>query len=392
LIVLWPAPARADLMGDVGALLSSWRRSGAAPSRVTTVFLEAEEARRIALGKRKDGCIRVVAIAERQIAFTLRAPTQVIESHGGVAQIDDCGEGTLKGGAIALFMTSPRGAIDLLTVHYRGSIAPVETVLPERALGPAAPPGFGGEPLELAPIAERVARAERVAMSEGASGVVPVRTRAGQRGGGVVTIKLAEGCHRLSVLADGEGRKRPIDIDAEVSLSGDILRRDRSQAPDARLDFCLGESARVELRYLGAGAPLPVVVMDAYWTLPKGIPSVWGSRVRAAFAAALHRRHAPKLELAPLEQRLGVAGVTVVPFEVEPSSCYIAAFGAVQGVGAGRLTVQAGNITRYDDATEAPLAAAVSFCVPAETSSARVQIELGAPTASWVLALWRLTP
>ena len=392
MIVLWPAPARADLTGDVQALLSSWRRSGASPSRVTTVFLEAEEARRIAVGKRKDGCIRVVAIAERQLAFTLRLPTQMVESRGGVAQVDDCGEGTLKGGAIVLGMTSPRGSIDLLLVRYRGSIAPVETVLPERALGPAAPPGSGAEPFELAPIAERVARAERVAMSEGASGVVPVRTRAGQRGGGVLGIKLAEGCHRLSVLADGEGGKRPIDIDAEVSLSGEVIRRDRSQAPDARLDFCLGESARVELRYLGAGAPLAIVVMDAFWTLPKGIPSTWGSRVRAAFASALHRRHAPKLEQAPLEQRLGVAGVTVVPFEVEPTSCYIAAFAAVQAPGVGRLTVHAGNVTRYDDATEEPLGAAVSFCVPSEISSARVQIELGAPSASWVLALWRLTP
>ena len=389
MIVLWPAPARADLMGDAQALLSSWRRSGAAPSRVTTVFLEAEETRRIAVGKRKDSCVKVVAIAERQIAFTLRLPTRVIESRGGVAQLDDCG--TLKG-HIALGMTSPRGSIELLMAHYRGSIAPVETVLPERALGPAAPPGSAGEPLELAPIAERVARAERVAMSEGASGVVPVRTRAGQRGSGVLSIKLAEGCHRLNVLADGEGHKWPIDIDAEVSLPDDFVRRDRSQAPDARLDFCLGESARVELRYVGAGGPLSIMVIDAFWTLPKGIPSTWGNRVRAAFASALQRRHAPKLEQAPAEQRLGVAGVTVVPFEVEASSCYLAAFASVQAAGAGRLTVRAGSVVRYDDATEEPLGAAVSFCVPSETSTARVQIELGAQSASWVLALWRLTP
>src|SRR5262245_48766132 len=177
-------------MSDVDTLLQSWRRSGADARRVATAFLEIEHAKTVTLPaepRRQRSCVRLVAIAERHLAFTLRAlphdsrPGVTRESQAGVAEIADCGEGALASRRVQLAMSSPRGTVELLVVRHRTAVAPVETLLAARALGPAAPQGEVGDALELAPLAARVARAERVARNEGAKGVVAVGGRG--RGG-----------------------------------------------------------------------------------------------------------------------------------------------------------------------------------------------------------------
>jgi hypothetical protein len=410
-------PAHADLMSDRDRLATTYIKAGASVRPERTMFLRQRESRAISLAperrlrkaeRRADKlphCVSVVALSERHISFRLEPvsgapgdsyqvmlPARVRQSVAGVARIEDCGVGVLSAGGVNVVMDSPRGAVEVLIVRYRLKLSAPELILPARAQGPLSERGEVGKPLRLAPLKQRALRAERVARGEGAKTVVTVKTRASERGMGSISLKLAGGCHRLSVLAD-PSNAGPVDIDAEVRLRGgnDALRRDRSHAPDARLDFCLGESGPVELRYAGAGGPAPVTVLDAFWPIARGVPEAWGEQARAGLSWALHRRRAPAVVDVPLLQVLGPPGVTVIPTAVEPSTCYLAAFALASGqASAGRLTVLVAGQTRYDDASEVPRGGAVTFCTPPRAEVARLVVELRASGAEWVLSLWRL--
>jgi len=407
----------ADLMADRDHLTAAYLRTGATLRALPSIFLTRGEVRTFSLSperrlraaeRRADKlphCVSVIALSERHISFRLvplagspadahqaLLPARAQQSVAGVARIEDCGGGLLSAGSINVMMDAPRGTVEVLIVRYRLRLTPLEIILPARSQGPPPEEREQGKPLSLAPLARRALRAETVARGDGAKTVVTVKTRASERGMGNISLKLAGGCHRLSVLADPRGAGT-VDIDAEVRLSGraNALRRDRSHAPDARLDFCLGASGSVELRYAGAGGPRPVIVLDAYWPIARGVPESWGAQARAGLAWALHRRRAPTVSDVPLLQVLGPPGVTVIPAAVEPSTCYLAAFALAAGqASAGRLTVLVAGQTRYDDASEEPRGAAVTFCTPPRAEVARLVVEVRASSGEWVLSLWRL--
>ncbi len=407
--------AWADLMGDVEALIASWTDAGAMARRVATLFVSQGEGRLVTFGalpgpaKR---CVTVVGLAERQIRFQL-APGRpagqgspagpsgaegageagTVQSQSGVAVLRDCGDGSLAARRVQVVMDAPRGAIDLLAVAHDVPLVPLVMILPERALGPVAPGGQVGAPLTLAPLADREARARQAARNDGAKLIVKVVAKASDRGGGSAVLKLAKGCHRLQVMADQAGASQPVDVDAEVRLegAGEGLRRDRSHAPDGRLDFCLGEAGKVEVRFLGAGGPTEVTLLDAYWPVSQALPTHWGAQATAGLSWALHRRRAPLMSDPPVFQAVGAPGITALPLRIEADSCYLAAFAAVrQGAGAGRLTLEVAGEKRHDDATEEPRSAAVSFCAPAGVTVARALVDLRGTKGIWVLALWRV--
>jgi hypothetical protein len=419
-LLVTTSAARADLMGDAEALVSAWSQSGVVVARVATLFLSHNDGRMVALGAGPEPakrCVTVVALGERQISFSL-APARsaaaagkaaakltanltgepagdrgTVQSQAGVAVLRDCGDGGLSSGQVRVAMDSPRGAVEVLVAHHQVPLVPLVIILPERAQGPVAPSGEVGEPLTLAPVAEREARARRAALSDGAKLVVRVAAKASERGAGSAVLKLTRGCHRVNVLADQSGSSQPVDIDADVRIedADEPLRRDRSHAPDGRLDFCLGTTTKVVLRFMGAGGPTQVTVLDAFWPMPAGVPSYWGATAAAGLGWALHRRRAPLVRDGPVFQALGPPGVTTLPVVVEPGSCYVAAFSAVRGpAGAGRLTVEVGDQRHYDDATEEPRSGAVSFCAKVEATVARAQVDLRGNGGFWVLALWRL--
>lgn len=404
--------ARADLLGDVEALVSSWTAAGATARRVTTLFLTQDEGRQVTFGAHPGPakrCLTVVGLAERQISFRLapglpagqgpaKGPSAAgdagtVPSQSGVAVLRDCGDGSLAARRVQVVMDAPRGAIDLLAVAHDAPLVPLVMVLPERALGPVAPRGEVGAPLSLAPLRDREARARRAATNDGAKLIVKVVAKASDRGGGSAVLRLTKGCHRIQVMADQAGANQPVDIDAEVRLEGasEGLRRDRSHAPDGRLDFCLGETGKVEVRFLGAGGPTEVTLLDAYWPVSQALPSHWGAQVTAGLSWALHRRRAPLVSEPPVFQAVGAPGITALPVQIEPDSCYLAGFAAVrEGAGAGRLTVEVAGEKRHDDATEEPRGAAVSFCAPAGVTVARALVDLRGSKGVWVLALWRV--
>jgi len=346
---------------------------------------------------RATGCLTIVALAERHIDFTLteqprpgataRAPKK---SQAGVARIDDC-DGR-RVGRVFVTMASARGTVEILMAHQSPAALAVSLYVPQRAVGPVAPRGDPGPVLRLAPLSSRVELAERSARLDGARAVVRVHAEASNRGGGAIILKLTEGCHRLLVLAEAIDEDHPIDVDADVRARGERepLVRDRSHAPDARLDFCLGETGPVELRFAGAGGVTPITIVDGYWPMPEAIPPGWGHGSRAAVGWALHRRRVPASLGLPLYQAVGASGVSFVPVEVEPGRCYVAAFGVTRGdVQAARLSAEVGGRVHHDDATDRMRGAAVGFCAGG-VRHARLKIDVRSRIAWWRLAVWRV--
>ena len=139
---------------------------------------------------------------------------------------------------------SPRTMVEVLVAHSAQPLPDISSILPEREVGPLAPRGDPGRPLEPGPLPERFVRAERRARVDGAAAVSRVTMRASPAGDGTFVLQLGDGCHRVVVLAEIPTAvpRRATDIDAEARdpLSDRMLVRDRGEAPDARLEFLFG--------------------------------------------------------------------------------------------------------------------------------------------------------
>ncbi|WP_437730938.1 hypothetical protein [Sorangium sp. So ce1335] len=315
-----------------------------------------------------------------------------VHSAAGAAMITRCGPARDELRRVTVDMLSPRGALEVVVAASAGAPDRLESILPERAFGPVAPRGDPGRPAEPGPLDARVARAARRARAEGALRVVPTDMRASVVGTGQFSVKLSEGCHRIDLMAEvpSAAVRRATDIDAEAREAGTarVLDRDRSDAPNARLDFCLGEPGVVEVPFLGAAGPVKVVLSDAQWPLPAYVPGHFGARARGNLAAALHRRHAPSPRAQPIAEAVGMQGDTLVPVQVEPGRCYFAAAALVRGeLRALRISAALGDRAARDDAGERGEGAGVAFCSELEESAA-VRVAARGNSPVWVLAVW----
>jgi hypothetical protein len=124
--------------------------------------------------------------------------------------------------------------------------------------------------------------------------------------------------------------------------------------------------------------------------LPKGVPTMWGARARGGLAAALWRRKMPPIESDPIEQRLGVAGLTSMAITIEPGSCYTMAIAAIRG-DPRSITLSARVDTRVTfDSTAGLLdGSALAFC-SGGAEKAYVDVEVRGSAVAWVLAVWQL--
>ena len=442
LVSLLARTAQADLPQDVDDLLARWRATGARAERVATLFLVGGASRTVLVPIEptpEAGCVTVVALGVRGASFSMgrqgakltvlaEAADGVLAeatdgpelsddepevavsasrpSRAGVAELEVCRDSTAaeiaaNNGhfaneswsspmAVEVAFSSARGTVDVVVAHHRGPLPAVDEVLLDRAMGPLEPVDDRAPALAVAPLAERVNRASKIARADGADEVVSVVTRAAEDGSGALTVKLSAGCHRLAVLADADG-VNGVDIDAELRepLASTPLRVDRSHAPDARLEFCVSESRQLELRWLGAGAPRPVTLLDAHWELPR-LPKEWSHGERAAIAGALFKRRAPRVSEPPIGQWLGLVGATQVPLALEPGACYLAALGLGDGdVATARLSVDVAGNVFHDDSVDLPRGAAVTFCAQA-SAKGRAHVLLRGRAANFRLALWRL--
>jgi hypothetical protein len=186
--------------------------------------------------------------------------------------------------------------------------------------------------------------------------------------------------------------KSPIDLDAELreAASERLMARDRSDASDVRLDFCSGSTTAADLLFAGAPGPVPVLLMDSLFALPKGVPTMWGARARGGLAGALWRRKMPPIEVDPIEQRLGVAGLTSMAIAIEPGNCYVMALAAIRG-DPRSLTLSARVDTRvtFDSSAGVLDGSALAFC-SGGAEKVYVDTEVRGSAVAWVLAVWQI--
>ncbi|MFT3768370.1 MAG: hypothetical protein QM820_23225 [Minicystis sp.] len=406
------APARADLSDDAERLSRAWSDHGARVERLPPLFLDHGRARNLVLVPPREGdpsCITIAVVGVRTADFSLSREDRQAEggapaprhddaaadgrvrSAGGVAVISACGAERARLDRIRVEMGSARATLEIVAVRSDAPPRALREILPERTAGPLAPRGETGGPLAPRPLAERLARADRRARTDGAAQIDRVTGRANGRGAGRFEVELAPGCHRLEVLADTskEAPNLVTDVDADVrDASGRMLARDRSDLPDARLDLCVGEITPVSVPFAGAGGEVPVVLVHARWPMPARVPSRWGPRARAGFASALFRRRAPDPPEPAIVEVLGVQGATAIPFEVQPNHCYLAALAMVRGEARTiRLTATAGDRVGRDDAADHPESVSVSFCADRE-SVARLGVDVRAAAGVWTLSVW----
>jgi hypothetical protein len=422
------AVAHADLTDDAARVARVWTQSGARVERLAPIFLDHGRVHTLALpaagepvtmaatASKPLGCLTLALLAVRT-AELLVGPavgaghegaadrplgplfTHVPEgsprqhSAGGAAALVRCGEARAEMGRVAVELLSVRGAVELLLVRSESPLAEVSEILLERAAGPLAPHGDTGGPLEPGPLGERLARAERRARSEGAAQVVRTTMRAGAGGVGQVELPLADGCHRLDLMAEVPAvfPHRATDVDAEAhDAAGRLLARDRADVPDARLDFCLGEAGAVTVPFMGAAGTVAVILSDARWPLPAHVPAHFGVRARGGFGSALFRRHAPAPPGEPIFETLGVQGPTAVSLAIEPDRCYLAAMALVRGEARSmRLSALVGDRVARDDTAERPEGVALSFCAQGETV-ARFDADVRGNAPWWALVVWPL--
>lgn len=446
-LALWGAvvtsgtAARADLHADADRLARQWRSEGAAVRQLPPSFLEGDAPRLFETGDPLDEamCTTVVALGERTTELRLyplvgsilelppghaapgrddeddsegegegeaseepggdstpSSPERAeqegpVESEGGFALLRRCGPRQRELSRVLALLATTRGAVEVIVARTSGMLTLPQSLLPERVEGPRAPRGSAGAPLPPGSITQRLEGAERRARVAGAKHVVQVPMRSSSQGSGLFELRMGEGCHRIEVMAESTAT-HPVDVDVEVrdEESGEILERDRGDAPDARVDLCFGETTVIGVSYVGAPSASQVVLSSAMWPIPDWIPAAWGARARASFATAFRRRPTPMPQAPPVALALGVQGVTSIPVEIEPASCYLAAVAMMQGDSAGlRLRATVGARGAVEEIPGRPEGVAVVFCSTQE-KMARVEVEVRGQAPSWMLSAWRL--
>jgi len=189
------------------------------------------------------------------------------------------------------------------------------------------------------------------------------------------------------------GARGRLDLDAEMHDADDerLIARDRSDAPDATLSKCVGQTTRVQVTFAGAMAGSPVLVTHFTWPLPEHLPTLWGADAQARMGHVLLVRHLPALRQDPGLLVQGGYGLTPVPLPLEPGACYVAVATLVkeQARSIG-LRVRIGATDAGDDRGIDDDGAAVAFCA-GDTSRASAVVEArGMPLLGWGLALYRV--
>ena len=352
--------------------------------------------------RQDNDCASVGFVAPRSTDFVPRIDPLLSPKHhatggrterstAGAAVIAECGPARSSLARLSIELRAARVAVETVVAVGTEKAPPIAQALPERASGPVAPFADPGPRMTTEPLPARLRRAEQRARALGAANIKVQTFTADVDGSGREVVRVDEGCHRIELFAESQP-KQPMDLDAEMRESSTerLLARDRSDAPDARLELCAGATMGADLAFAGAPGAVHVMMLDAVFLLPRGAPTLWGARARAGIAGAMARHRMAPIDADPVEQRLGVAGVTSVPFAVEPGACYLAALGIMRGE-PRLISLSARVDTRvaFDSSAGIAEGAAVGFC-SLGADAARIDVEVRGSAASWVLALYQV--
>jgi hypothetical protein len=401
------AEARGEVRDSAERVADQWRKAGAAVALGTTRFLDDDETIAIALPSLPEGtCTTIVLIGARGISFHVKiagageerdtdAGPRNIASVAGALSLERCGTSPVR----RLLVTSDagRGAIETVVAKSTAPLPTLRSILPERTGGtilPAPEPGFLPP---LPPPDKRADTAERRAKRDGASAAARVTWHAGPDGAGAMQVELEAACHRFELFALDPRAGQPLrrgklDLDAEMRDEDDhLVARDRTDAPDAHLDACVGQPMTATIVFAGSPASSPVLVTHVTWPLAEHLPTLWGSEAGAKMAAALLARHAGALREEAVFVAQGSNGMTPIPLPVEPGACYVAVASVVQGNvrGIGLRAIVGARDSR-DDRGVADHSGAIAFCVGDQLRT-RIEVEArGTIDMSWGLAVFRL--
>ena len=351
------------------------------------------------------GCTTVALIGARGISFhakvsgatddPLSEEVERVSSVAGVLEIGRCEGAPIE--HLVVTSDAGRGAIETIVARSLKLPPALRTLLPERSGGVLPPSAEPGALPPLAVPAKRADVAEGRARREGAQVIARDNWRAGADGNGEGHLTLAAGCHRVEIFAsdpraEHAGRRFRLDIDAELRDEEDdtMLGRDRTDAPDARIDACVGKETAAALVFSGSPPSQPVLATHASWAIPEHIPWTWGPEARGKMAGAMLARHVASPPEEPIVMVQGASGATSVPIGVEPGACYLAVAAVTHGRARGLgLRAVTGGREASDERGVNDESGAVAFCVR-DRARARVEVEARGTALSWGLAVFRI--
>jgi hypothetical protein len=348
------------------------------------------------------GCTTVAILAPRSMDFVVRIDPVLTPKHhatggraerstAGAVTVSECGASRAGLARLSVELRAARAVLETVVATGEQAAGSIADALPERASGPVAPLADAGPRMVTEPVQNRVRRAEQRSHALGATVVKAQMFTAEVDGTGREVVRLDEGCHRIDLFAENLP-KHPMDLDSEIreAATERLLARDRSDAPDARLELCAGASMGADLVFAGAPGPVHVTMLDAVFALPHAAPTTWGARARAGIAGAWLRHRVGPIDTEPVEQRLGVAGLTSFPLWIEPGACYVAALGIMRGEPRLiALTAKVDTRIAFDSSAGIAEGSSVAFCSE-ESDAALFDVEVRGGAASWVLALYQL--
>jgi hypothetical protein len=407
-VTAWPRLARAELHEAAERVAEAWRGTGATVAVDRTRFLsdESDDERPVVIELPElppGACTTVVLLGARGLGFHVRLPDvgpeegpRRVPSVAGVVSIERCGADAPR--RLVVATDSGRGAIETVVGRSAKPLPALRTVLPERSGGPLMPASEAG-PLPALPSPEKRADiAEVRGKRDGATIGERLTWQAERDGTGRESVTLEAGCHTLQLFALDPRTGHPamrgkLDLDAEMREQADerLLARDRTDAPDASLSACFGESTAVRIVYTGSPPGATVLVAHSAWALPERLPSLWGAEARGRMAHVLQARHVVSLPREPAMLAQGGSGTTPLPLSLEPGACYLALVTPVREMArAIGMHVRVGATDASDDRGIETDGAAVAFCAAGQTHAlAEVQAR-GTALLGWGFALYRV--
>jgi hypothetical protein len=401
-------PASADARDVAERVVEQWRGAGGHVTALPTRFLFDDETVVIPVPvDESTGCTHVALIGARGLSFRARLseatndplapePGGRATSVAGVVELRRCG-GARAIRHVVVTSDAGRGALEVVLARAPSALPALTAVIPERT-GGALPPVPEAGALPALPTPEKRAElAEARAKRDGARIDKRTALHAGADGAGEVELALDAGCHRLEVFArdpraDRLGRRFRLDVDAELrDPAGDrVLARDRTEAPDARLEACVGRTTRVNLVFAGAPPNAELTSTLASWSLPERLPSLWGAVTRSKMARVMFTRHVAVPADDPVYLAQGSSGTTPFAVPVETGGCYLAVVALTHGHARSlQIRTVVGARESTDERGAAEEAALSAFCINAH-ETARVEVHSRGTGVGWGLAVFRV--
>jgi hypothetical protein len=401
--------ARAELREAVERVADAWRAVGASVAVDRTRFLtddnDDDHPVVIPIPDLPEGeCTTLVLLGSRGLGFHVRLPPvdgdgsagQRLMSVAGVLAIERCGEDGPR--RLIVSSDSGRGALETIAARSSQALPGLRTVLPERLGGVLMTTPEPGALPPLPPPQRRAEIAETRARRDGAFIAARDTWAAGVDGNGSGEAILDPGCHTMELFAPDPrlshpARRGKLDLDAEMRDESDdrVLARDHSDAPDAQLAACVGDTTRVIVVFAGSPPAARVLVAHFAWPLPDRLPTLWGPDTRARMAHVLLARHVASLPREAVMLAQGGSGDTPIPLSIEPGACYLAVTARIkESARTIGLRVHVGSTDAFDDRGIDGDGAAVAFCAGDRAFAIADVQARGTALLGWGFALYRL--